>query len=581
MNTQTGYRMKRFVLSILFAAVFLFPLDALPVQKDTKKQSFQGIFNPAQVYKNWNSIHGEKKNALSAQADLLEAQIKSAPHDAASRYELGKIYYELCLLTEAQTQFEKAAELDKNNLECRYLLGCVYYFTRQHDKRLEIMNQIKRKGFRIDDNTASFFRQRTPEDIEHLRKKIHAAQRQKYVKDGLGMTSIHGMLALPNSQIDVATGALLIAQDASQSIYDTTVDINRSLAKIDAMADELHLLIGDQTEPSKIISIINTYIFQQQKFVSVDKAKEYYLDPNNIEASKSMLEEKKYDLLSVALDTKKGTALSLSLLYVSIAQRLGMPIYAVLAPFHTFVRYDDGHIEYNMEMTYQGNHISTTALLSGYPDLMTEGTWYLRPLTPRETLYACITGIAELYIIKQDYSAIEPLLLKVIEADPGYLKPYTTIGNIYFTRRNYADAIEHYKKAVAIYPSFMPTRLNLAVSYLETGDLTAMYDILKQGEKNAFDYEPLLYLMGLYYVRTNNFSKAEEYLLRADKQNPNAVRTSELLITVYCNLKQFDKANKYAKKIIDSGESLKPELFSMIQNALKTQNNAPPDNDDK
>jgi regulator of sirC expression with transglutaminase-like and TPR domain len=58
--------------------------------------------------------------------------------------------------------------------------------------------------------------------------------------------------------------------------------------------------------------------------------------------------------LNFVLDTKKGNCWGTSILYLSVAERVALPLYAVSAPDHSFVRYADDYKKINIEPGYDG-----------------------------------------------------------------------------------------------------------------------------------------------------------------------------------------------------------------------------------
>jgi len=54
----------------------------------------------------------------------------------------------------------------------------------------------------------------------------------------------------------------------------------------------------------------------------------------------------------------------------------------------------------------------------------------------------------------------EKLILKSIKKDPNFIEAYTVLGDMYSNKRKSEMAIENYKKALAIDPSFFPNTLN-------------------------------------------------------------------------------------------------------------------------
>ena len=91
----------------------------------------------------------------------------------------------------------------------------------------------------------------------------------------------------------------------------------------------------------RAVGVINEYLFDELGFKSIQQAS----DPNDL-------------FLHSVLDRKQGYCLSLSILYLSLGERLGLPLYGVVVPSHFFVRYDDGRIRFNIETTGKGGNAS-------------------------------------------------------------------------------------------------------------------------------------------------------------------------------------------------------------------------------
>ena len=122
--------------------------------------------------------------------------------------------------------------------------------------------------------------------------------------------------SLPDQQVDLARGALLIAAaaypDMDESLY---------LERLDRMASRVK---GDMTadiSPADIIIRINHLLFDEKKFRG---NREKYYDPDN-------------SFLNRVLDRKTGIPITLSLIYMEIAGRLGLDVRGIGLPGHFIV----------------------------------------------------------------------------------------------------------------------------------------------------------------------------------------------------------------------------------------------------
>ena len=121
------------------------------------------------------------------------------------------------------------------------------------------------------------------------------------------------LASLADERIDLAHGALLIARaaypDLNESLYLERLDRMAASAKLDMTAD---------SEPEDIITRLNDILFEQERFRG---NRENYYDPDN-------------SFLNRVLDRKKGIPITLSLIYIEVARRLGLDVRGIGLPGH-------------------------------------------------------------------------------------------------------------------------------------------------------------------------------------------------------------------------------------------------------
>jgi Flp pilus assembly protein TadD len=80
---------------------------------------------------------------------------------------------------------------------------------------------------------------------------------------------------------------------------------------------------------------------------------------------------------------------------------------------------------------------------------------------------------AESDIEKKDYAAAEPLLKKVVAANPGNYQAWFDLGFVYNGLGNAAESISAYRKSVAAKPEVFESNLNLGLSLAKAGQADA------------------------------------------------------------------------------------------------------------
>jgi regulator of sirC expression with transglutaminase-like and TPR domain len=136
-------------------------------------------------------------------------------------------------------------------------------------------------------------------------------------RDGLYARSIEQVLRLDNKEVDLATAVLIVSEQ-----WSNIVEGRRYLSALDDMALEIRSRLEEKGLQAnyKAVAVINEYLFDELGFTSVSEAS----DPNDL-------------FLHSVMDRKRGYCLSLSILYLSIGERLGLPLYGVVVPGHFFI----------------------------------------------------------------------------------------------------------------------------------------------------------------------------------------------------------------------------------------------------
>lgn len=146
------------------------------------------------------------------------------------------------------------------------------------------------------------------------------------------------VIALPTEEIDLSRGLLIEQFDGSQNFRD---DILQYEANLDLMALQITARLPKNPTDIEKIREINRYIFQEMQF---------RFPPHSLYAKDIDL----YTFLPSVLDSRHGVCLGVSILYLSLAQRLDLPLEIITPPGHIYVRYHDGDTLINIETTARG-----------------------------------------------------------------------------------------------------------------------------------------------------------------------------------------------------------------------------------
>src|SRR5688500_9507845 len=125
------------------------------------------------------------------------------------------------------------------------------------------------------------------------------------------------VLRRDDAQIDLVRACLLIAQDAYPGL-----DIERYLGEVERMALRLRPGAARCSSPEERVIALNQFLFEDLGFWG--NTSEYY-DPRN-------------SYLNEVIDRRTGIPITLSVLYMELGRKIGLPLEGVSFPGHFLVR---------------------------------------------------------------------------------------------------------------------------------------------------------------------------------------------------------------------------------------------------
>jgi tetratricopeptide (TPR) repeat protein len=213
------------------------------------------------------------------------------------------------------------------------------------------------------------------------------------------------------------------------------------------------------------------------------------------------------------------------MLYLAIARKLDLPINGVYAPNHFFLRWDDGAVRRNIEVTLEGRafpdeyylswkHITANNVANGL---------YLSNLSARQSLALLLhTRGLMLASLSRTSEALEDhgLAMRVGGA-PLSVVGLNFIGNVYASQGLRDDALYRFASALTMNPDYYVTHVNRSVLYQSTGrfDL-AIDDCSRAIEKNP-RYAAAYHNRACYRYQSGDLRGALEDLEKALDVDPD------------------------------------------------------------
>jgi len=215
------------------------------------------------------------------------------------------------------------------------------------------------------------------------------------------------IVAGPEDSLNLAEAALLLAE-----IEYPGLDISPYLEKLDRMADVVEKRLGGDCSVSGIINKLNEYLFDEQGYCGNT---ENYYDPRN-------------SFLNNVMDSRMGIPVSLSLIYIELGQRLGIPLVGVSFPGHFLVKLSVPSGEIVIDPYHGGVSLSREDLdfrLYGMIDSerrsAADYAKYLSARGKKEMLMRILRNLKAVYVKTADYQKALNMTNQILAISPGQI----------------------------------------------------------------------------------------------------------------------------------------------------------------
>ena len=305
------------------------------------------------------------------------------------------------------------------------------------------------------------------------------------------------LIQIDEQLLDIAETSLLIAKEEYSEIK-----IRDYVECIDWYARMIKARIMESDEPETIVNTINEFLFDELGFT--------YVQTGNLE-----------DLyLNKVIDGRKGNCIGLSILYLSIAERLELPLFGVNVPEHIFIRYDDGEQRINIEMGHRGMSLSDTFYVTHsierFDKKSVENGCFLMNLNKKEVISNVFLNRSKIRreggnhrgalddcnkaillnprnpgaycnrgVIFEKMEMISEAIKNyslAISLNHKYASAYYNRGSIFGVKGEYGKAIEDFSEAISINPVFTLSYFNRAIALKKVGEI----------EKAIRDYDKII-----------------------------------------------------------------------------------------
>lgn len=235
--------------------------------------------------------------------------------------------------------------------------------------------------------------------------------------------------------IDLGRAALTIAASDYPNL-----DIDAYLSRIDGLASAAEARLGADADAYRSLAALNCVFFKEHGFRG---NREHYFDPKN-------------SFLNEVLDRKTGIPISLSVLYIEVARRIGLSLQGIGFPGHFLVRYLGDNEEIVVDPFNQGEILSRrsleTMLYQLYGGKIVFEPHLLESISKKQILRRMLNNLKIIYLRKNDLIKGLSILERLMVLDPASGEDIRDRGLIYLQLECFKQALKDLESYLRLAP---------------------------------------------------------------------------------------------------------------------------------
>jgi regulator of sirC expression with transglutaminase-like and TPR domain len=237
----------------------------------------------------------------------------------------------------------------------------------------------------------------------------------------------------PDAEVNLGEAALLIAAEAYEGL-----DIDHYLGRLDRLAAEAKEHLGNVESETERIARLNRFLFVEKGFVG--NQEDYY--------------DRRNSFLNEVLDRHVGIPITLSLVYIEVARRLGLAVAGVGFPGHFLVKYlgkQELIIDafFGLMLSERDCHDRLKSVLG---ERASFDRRYLQSATAKEILIRMLRNLKQIHVNAEQFEAALPYCDRVLLLDPNSAHELRDRGLIYQKLECYGAALADLERFLALAP---------------------------------------------------------------------------------------------------------------------------------
>jgi regulator of sirC expression with transglutaminase-like and TPR domain len=240
----------------------------------------------------------------------------------------------------------------------------------------------------------------------------------------------------PDQNINVAKAALYFAQTEYPHIQP-----QEYLNVLDLMANQIKPNLPPSLYPLKVIKTINQYLFQEMGFIGDNL--DYY-NPRN-------------SFLNEVMERRAGIPLTLSLIYLEIAKRIGFKMVGIGMPGHFLIRPDFEDAGIFVDAFTQGEILfeedCKTRIKEIYQQEMEFQSSFLNQVGNRQILMRMLTNLKVVYLDHKQFDKALNIVNGILLLFPNHPRELRDRGLLYYQLGQFLQAKQSFESYLNRFPN--------------------------------------------------------------------------------------------------------------------------------
>lgn len=251
------------------------------------------------------------------------------------------------------------------------------------------------------------------------------------------------------ADLNLAEAALLIAQEEQPEL-----DVAAYLGRLDALADSVRSRLPEAASFADIIQALNTVLFEEE---GLSGNQTDYHDPRN-------------SFLNEVLDRKLGIPITLSLVYIEVGNRLGVPLVGVGFPGHFVVKYAGPDGETVLDPFQAGSRVSQAQMEDKLRAMYGPNNPFagqlpklLAAVGKKDMLLRMLRNLKQIYTQKEDFERALSVAERILLVAPDHPVEIRDRGALHHRMGHQQLAVRDFQRYLQLAPKADDARTVRAV----------------------------------------------------------------------------------------------------------------------